>query len=198
MKSKLFFAASDCGLWCSRVTWCDARLWCVTWRVRGSWGRWWCAQCSLFTRILDSVTSQSPARGHQPSDIQWQVIMTWWWWWPATLCDLHDLMMRLWSLTLHSDILVTPDHAFLWSDTRGWPLIVTSWCLLTNPGWCGLGRLPQRLQAGGPGQPQLGPRPRQDDHRGEAGGADGLPGLVFLPHRWLPYKRLRWVWSGLV
>ena len=152
-----------------------------------------CGQCSLFTRILDSVTSQSPDRGHRVTssdkwwsndDDDWEV----WSEWP----DDEDLITN-WSLV--TSLLTTSSSEV----TRGWPLIVTSWRLLTNPGWCGLDRLPQRLQAGGPGQPGRGPRPRgQDDHGGAAGGADGLPGLVLLSHRWQHTRDLRWVWSRLV
>ena len=127
--------------------------------------------------------TQSPV-SHQPGDNRVTSSDMWWsngdydWEvWPAWPDD-EDLITN-WSLV--TSLLTTSSSEV----TRGWPLIVTSWRLLTNPGWCGLDRLPQRLQAGGPGQPGRGPRPRgQDDHGGAAGGADGLPGLVLLSHRW--------------
>ena len=161
------------------VMWC--KLWCVmcdVWRSARLLGT--PGQCSLFTRILDSVTSQSPAGGARVTS---GVMMTWWW---------HDhqcyVMTSQWYD--HDDGVVTA-RLLLTSRsclvvTSGWPLIVTSWRLLTNPGWCGLDRLPQRLQAGGPG-PRLRARGQQDV-RAAAGGGDGLPGLVFLSHRWLPLQ----------
>ena len=163
---------------------CD--VWRDGWEAPGAGGVW-----PVFTLHSDpGLSHQSVTSPGTQSDMWWSNDDNWEVWseWP----DDEDLITN-WSLV--TSLLTTSSSEV----TRGWPLIVTSWRLLTNPGWCGLDRLPQRLQAGGPGQPGRGPRPRgQDDHGGAAGGADGLPGLVLLSHRWQHTRDLRWVWSRLV